>query len=89
MPSNRFLPRSENRAEENIALRHIVESPWFIGAANGTKSSAGCRGVVEKVWRSPWTNDIRIGDPNAAPPTDGGTGGYCNDYTHRHDASLE
>jgi hypothetical protein len=25
-------------------------------------------------------NDIRIGDPNAALPTDGGTGGYCNDY---------
>lgn len=27
--------------------------------------------------------------PNTAPPTDGGTGGYCNDYMHRHDASLE
>jgi len=25
-------------------------------------------------------NDVRIGDLNAAPPTDGGTGGYYNDY---------
>jgi hypothetical protein len=34
-------------------------------------------------------HDIRIGDPNIAPPTNGGTGGYCIDYMHRHDASLE
>jgi hypothetical protein len=29
-------PRSENSAEGNIALRHIVESPQLIGAGNGT-----------------------------------------------------
>jgi hypothetical protein len=28
--------RSENCAEGNIALRHIVESPRLIGAGNGT-----------------------------------------------------
>ena len=36
MPPAGSSPRSENRAEENIVLRHIVESLWFIGAGNGT-----------------------------------------------------
>ena len=48
MPPAGSSPRSENRAEENIVLRHIVESLWFIGAGNGTKSSAGA--VVEKIF---------------------------------------